>query len=643
MALENLEYEVEQVEEGRAFGAAGPYERLSGRAYFAVDPNAPGHDVITDLDLVPTGDDGRVRFSARFTILRATDPALRNRRAFLDLANRGGMRLLRNTNLTPPPPLMSNIDAIADGWLLQKGFNLVSCGWQHDISDKPGVLGASLPEALIDGERILGPIVCHLEVHQKTRTLPLSHMGHVAYEASDLDEATATLKTRDYLDGPATLVARERWSFASVNGDAIVPDSRHIHFEDGFEPDKLYELVYTAVGAVPTALGLVAVRDFLSHLRYASRDENNPCADEIDHVLGFGGSQPAGVLRLMDQLNLFYDERERPVLEGYIAHGAGVYLSEANWRFGQPSAVSPRTAGFSGPFDPTPAAGPNAVKAIYTISGPDAWDGFGALNHVELTGKKDRSLPENVRYFYLGGAPHVRGDVGDLVGARVVEHPINILDFGPFMRAAVINLDRWVREGRPFPASRVPTLKAGTLVERSVATEKATRATGVVGPAHAPTLGPLDFGPRTADHIIDHAPLMGPPYPALACDVDADGNDVDGLLHPEVSVPLATYLPWNIRGSGLGRVGQGATLLGSMLPFSVTGGASTDPRRAIADRYASRAQYLEKVRAAVGDLVIADLVLPEDEDVMLAAAAERWDDIWGRASQHGRTDGVSLD
>src|SRR5687768_846424 len=152
MPVERFEYKVEPFQDGRTFGEAGAFERLHGLASFAVDPGLPELRAMTDLNLVPTDADGKGRFSASFSILRPAQSARRNGRAFLDLPNRGGVRLLRNTNIALPPPFGSPIDDTADGWLLQQGYSVLGCGWQHDAPVYPGSLRADLPEALIDGQ-----------------------------------------------------------------------------------------------------------------------------------------------------------------------------------------------------------------------------------------------------------------------------------------------------------------------------------------------------------------------------------------------------------------------------------------------------------------------------------------------------------
>jgi hypothetical protein len=43
---------------GRSFGATGPYEKLSGRIYFAVDPRNGVNQIITDVDKAPEDAEG---------------------------------------------------------------------------------------------------------------------------------------------------------------------------------------------------------------------------------------------------------------------------------------------------------------------------------------------------------------------------------------------------------------------------------------------------------------------------------------------------------------------------------------------------------------------------------------------------------
>src|SRR5215475_11480941 len=51
---------------GTKFGHAGSYEKLRGRAFFALDPDAAANGPIADLKLAPRNNRGLVEFSAEF-------------------------------------------------------------------------------------------------------------------------------------------------------------------------------------------------------------------------------------------------------------------------------------------------------------------------------------------------------------------------------------------------------------------------------------------------------------------------------------------------------------------------------------------------------------------------------------------------
>src|SRR5215475_10909619 len=71
--------------DGHEFGAVGAYERLVGRAHFAVDPAAPAQQGITDLDKAPTDADGLVHYTGDCSILKPVDPRCGNRRIFFEI------------------------------------------------------------------------------------------------------------------------------------------------------------------------------------------------------------------------------------------------------------------------------------------------------------------------------------------------------------------------------------------------------------------------------------------------------------------------------------------------------------------------------------------------------------------------------
>src|SRR5690242_18962127 len=85
-------------EDGSGFGDVGAYERLSGRAHFAVDPRAAAQVGVVDLDKAPRDDAGLVRFAAGFMILKPVEIQGGNRRVFYDYGNRGHKRALQFFN-----------------------------------------------------------------------------------------------------------------------------------------------------------------------------------------------------------------------------------------------------------------------------------------------------------------------------------------------------------------------------------------------------------------------------------------------------------------------------------------------------------------------------------------------------------------
>ena len=130
--------------------------------------------------------------------------------------------------------------------------------------------------------------------------------------------------------------------------------------------------------------------------------------------------------------------------------------------------------------------------------------------------------------------------------------------------------------------------------------------------------------------------MSGKPYPRLVPAVDQDGNEVCGLRLPSQTVPLATHTGWNLRHPDIGGAGQtlasggasGGTLIGATIPFPATREArqaSGDPRRAIAERYASKADYLSRSDRRLKTLVQAKYLLAEDADEIIGQVAQHYD------------------
>jgi hypothetical protein len=110
--------------------------------------------------------------------------------------------------------------------------------------------------------------------------------------------------------------------------------------------------------------------------------------------------------------------------------------------------------------------------------------------------------------------------------------------------------------------------------------------------------------------------------------VDDDGNEVAGVVLPEILVPLATHTGWTLRHPDIGGAEQLLVFAGATIPFALTRrqrAETGDPRPSIAERYASQEAYLERVRAAARDLVAARYMLGDDVELSVTMAARMWD------------------
>ena len=271
----------------------------------------------------------------------------------------------------------------------------------------------------------------------------------------------------------------------------MVPDANYVYKESGFEPGKVYQVIYSTTGAPVVGAGLVATRELASFLRHGSEADGNPCAGSLEYAYTFGSSQSGRFLRDLLYYGLNYDEEGRRVFDGLIPHVAGGKHGEFNQRFAQPSSQASRSPNNLFPFsdleqtDPetgltdgvlTKAAAQGPLpKIMYTYSSSEYWGGGGALVHIDITGTRDMEVPEEVRVYHFGGAQHPLGtpylrDSDPANGSRG-QQPFNVLDYRPLLRAALVNLDRWVTDGTPAPTSQHPRLDNGTAVAAEDAAE----------------------------------------------------------------------------------------------------------------------------------------------------------------------------
>jgi hypothetical protein len=138
----------------------------------------------------------------------------------------------------------------------------------------------------------------------------------------------------------------------------------------------------------------------------------------------------------------------------------------------------------------------------------------------------------------------------------------------------------------------------------------------------------LDLGPDAERGIGRFPAVTGEPYPTFVAAVDGDGNEVAGVRLPDIVVPVATSTGWNTRHATTGGPEQLIPMAGSTLQFASSPAErerDADPRPSIAERYQDRNDYVGRVRAVAQELAVHRLLLPEDVDLVVEAAVQRYD------------------
>ena len=628
--------------EGRPFGEAGAYEKIVGVLRLGADPGHPANQAVTDLALAPRNSAGLVESAADFYLLRPVDPSRGNRRLLLDIPNRGRKVALGMFNSTIRVPDPTSAEEFGNGFLMRHGYTVAWCGWQHDVPRQDGLLALTVPVARGDDGPISGPVLCEWRPNARVETLPMADRYHIAQPTADLDDPAARLTVREHAGAPAVAIARSAWRFA---------DATHISLSGGFEPGKIYELVYRAENPPLVGLGLLAVRDTAAWLRSGPASAGNPCAGALERAYVIGVSQTGRFLRHLLYLGLNEDEAGRKVFDGVIAHIAGARRGEFNQRFGQPSLNATCSVGSLFPFTDTSAldrvtgtrgaqlarleARDTLPKIVAVNTSAEYWRGDASLVHADVEGARDVEPHPATRLYLFAGCQHTPGtlpppEADPNTGSRGL-HTFNVVDYSPLLRAVLANLDRWVTDDVEPPPSAVPRLADGTGVPAETTRPSFTRIPGARFPERIERPRRLDFGPDVARGIIHELPpKIGAPFVTFVPSVDDDGNDIPGVRPVELGAPLATFTGWNPRHPDQGAPGDLMSMLGSTLPFAVTRAAreaSGDPRPSIEERYASRAAYLARAREAAVRLAAERHMLAEDVDAVVERAGRLWDFI----------------
>ena len=621
--------------EGRPFGEVGAYEKCVGKIYFALDPRVPGNRIIVDLDRAPTNGEGEVEFSADLFVLRPKDPSRGNGVLFFDVINRGNKLLLGRFNFAAGAVDPTSEAEFGDGFLMREGYTLVAVGWEPT----PGTRALSLyPPVATDGGRpITGDVTNWFIPLAPSRSFDLTSSywtGFEEYPPLRPDDPAYRLTERFGYHGTEREIPRGSWEFGQMVDGTVSYDPGHLFLWTGFRPGYTYQLTYESSNPQVIGVGFAAIRDAAAYFKFDPEAEVRG-----QYAYAYGVSQTGRYLRQLIHEGFTVDETgERRALDGIFVHAGGASLGPYNERFGHPNdggfhsqtkfpiryteTEDPATGRVEGLGSRIPE-GLEPKIVLYETSS-EYWDRgrVAALNHTSIDGREDVSPAENVRFYVMASIPHSNGSLPP-VAAWDQQERRNPIDVRPSMRALLVGLDRWVREDVPPPPSRHPTLSAGTLIERSEI--RFPEIPGVQWPYHVPGGYRSDLPGNLTDH----------PLPFLVSEVDADGNEVDGVVLPEVQVPLGTYTGWAFRSEKAGVPSEILMMVGSYVPFARTDAERSawgDPRAAVEERYAGRGDYLARFESAARDLISEGYLLAEDLPRLLEGAGEHWDWLMGQSS-----------
>ncbi|WDQ14961.1 alpha/beta hydrolase domain-containing protein [Rhodopirellula sp. P2] len=633
------------------FGPTGAYETISGRMHFEVDPNAQANSRVCDLKLAPRNANGRVEFWEDFFLLRPADPNKGNGCLLYDVHNRGSKLALWTFNDAEMSGSPSTMAHAGNGFLMRQGYSVLWTGWNGDVmADGTGRLLAGLPVATNpDGSPITGKNHVEILVDEPKFSQPFyfSPWGtSAAYPTIDLNDPAAKLTRRESRSSQPIVVPRDEWAFADFEDGKVTPNPTSLHVQAGFQPGWIYELVYTARDPRVSGLGMAGIRDAVSFLRYddnAKDSSGQSLSADCDRAIIFGISQSGRLAHHFMYEGMNVDLNGRTVFDGALIHVAGAGKGMFNHRFGMatvygtqlqqnlsPSDFFPFTT--TQQNDPVTGGQGDSLarlrnteglpKLFFVQSSTEYWSRAASLLHTDVDGTRDIDLDENTRIYLISGAQHLGATSTDPGICRYMRNPLK--HRGPVLRALLTAMDEWVTNDTEPPASEYPRISDGTLVSVEAFRKQFPQIAGVELPMSCYQPLRLNPGARWAtDGIADNVPpLIGKPYRTLVPAVDVDGNELAGIRLPDVAVPTATYMGWNLRNEASGAKDSLAALHGGYLPLPASR-QNDDSRQPLDERYRTRAEYLANHSAATIKLWRERFLLAEDAISLLNEAGTR--------------------
>jgi hypothetical protein len=695
-------------------GPSTSYTIYQGRVFGVLNSSNPLNSVITDINLAAPVSGGS-NYIANFQIVTPTNPAQRSGLMIHEVPNRGGNAI--NTNA-----LIQGATYVQSGW---QGDLLAQCAPSvaapypcFDLnSGQYGTLntttGAFTPPSVtnVNGSGVLASYVVQVPVATSdgkapngTNTITGQVYGHVCigtngcglpvgtvtstahmaiqspafppYQPASLDTNQAQLwtvpsQTSAGVDGAKTAIPTGQWAWAYCpSGWPGTPNPTYICLNGAnFNPNLLYEMVYTAANPLVLGVGFAAFRDLGSFLKYgttAPGGGSNPVAGTVTTAMTVGSSQSGAFIHGLIFYGFNEDEDGRIVFDGAWPQVDG-RMMVMNIRWGQPNNLMylymggdeapvwwadypnmARNLPANGMLHRCAATG-TCPQVLETLGSAELYSEKMSVSLCGFTCVADIPLPANVFRYYSPGATHGSGTVSFTwtspssittpAGQSLPNDPIPETFTNNALQYAFI---QWLLNGKAMPPSVYPTVAKGELVVNTAAAEGFPTIPNVTfGGNQAWPPFVYDFGPGENYDQESGVPSIQPPniqqvLPVYATTVNADGNEnVTGLPTVLGAAPLGTYVGWNLATTGWygpnasngpgspGQVFAGASNSGGFWPFWDTKAhrsSAGDPRLSLEERYGTHLGYECVVRVAAGQALDARFLLASDATALTTLA-----------------------
>jgi len=607
------------------------YQSISGIVYFSLDPNDEANAAITDIEYAPVNDDGLVEYSADFRVLVPSD-SIANGGLLYNVNNRGG-------SVFPPERSMQHP-------LSEMGFTYLATGWINELSPRAGRLRLHAPVVGSESgqQTITGQVRYEVSVGEAADKVNIAGGGHLAYEPTAEGLRGASLTQRLYQNDPRIPVERSQFQLEVIAENDSNQPVVNLSVNGGFQPGRLYELIYEAQNPVLAGAGMAAIRDMVSAIRFGdggAEQLDTLNLPEIENTVAWGNSQSGRLLRQFVYDGFNEDLEGRKVFDGVIPVIAGSGYGMFNNRFAMPTRTNGQHSNHLYPNDLFPftygestdpftgrtdsilgkARASNTVPKIMHIqTSNEYWVRGGSLPHTNPQGTEDAVLPEEVRFYSIGGSQHGSGN-GLPRAATSGQLPPNPNMWSPIADSLLAAMYDWVANDDAPPVSRYPRIADGSLVPAHINGRINGRAWNRLSRVNHPdaiyTPGFASYGDRwMEERIIDRHPMTTDMYyNALVPAVNSNNNDSSEstVLPPLTQVPLATFVPWNLRAVSTGAEKSLARLSGGYIPLPATmaeAEQSNDMRTPIVAMYSSYSDYMTLYEAATDTLISEGYLLP---------------------------------